>query len=157
MQSRIVEGYRDKRIRQLHLRHEKAATIERASLWVLALPIILPVSHAEFSRSSSNDGGLARYLAGPYHPSVALTLKDMSTWTELIGHAQLRSLLDDDGHFWLEQNATKKTKWAKLARDGHDVAWEFAGRGGSYTGRMLIDGELYTPSEATKKFLKREG
>jgi len=102
-------------------------------------------------------GWLARSLAAPYYPGVAQTLKDMSTWTELIGHAQLRSFVDDDGHFWLEQNAAKKTKWAKLARDGHDVAWEFAGRGGSYTGRMLIDGELYTPSEATKKFLKREG
>jgi hypothetical protein len=99
-------------------------------------------------------GWLARSLASPYDPGVAQTLKDMSTWTELIGHAQLRSFVDDEGHFWLEQNAAKKTKWAKLARDGHDVAWEFAGRGGSYTGRMLIDGELYTPSEATKKFLK---
>ena len=97
---------------------------------------------------------LARYLVGPYYPSVAQTLKDMSTWTELIGHAQLRSFVDDDGRFWLEQNAAKKTKWAKLARDGHDVAWEFSGRGGSYTGRMLIDGEIYTASEATKKFLK---
>jgi len=100
---------------------------------------------------------LARSLAVPYYPDVAQTLKDMSTWTELIGHAQLRSFVDDEGHFWLEQNAAKKTKWAKLARDGHDVAWEFAGRGGSYTGRMLIDGEMYTPSEATKKFLKRDG
>jgi hypothetical protein len=99
-------------------------------------------------------GRLARYLAGPYYPSVARTLNDMSTWTEPIGHAQLRSFVDDDGHFWLEQNAAKKTKWAKLARDGHDVAWEFSGRGGSYTGRMLIDGEIYTASEATKKFLK---
>jgi hypothetical protein len=96
---------------------------------------------------------LARYLVRPYYPNVARTLKDMSTWTE-IGHAQLRSFVDDDGHFWLEQNAAKKTKWAKLARDGHDVAWEFSGRGGSYTGRMLIDGEIYTASEATKKFLK---
>jgi hypothetical protein len=100
---------------------------------------------------------LARYLAVPYYPSVALTLRDMSTWTELIGHAQLRSFVDDDRHFWLEQDAAKKTKWAKLARDGHDVAWEFSGRGGSYTGRTLIDGELYTPSEATKKFMKRDG
>jgi hypothetical protein len=80
-----------------------------------------------------------------------------TTWTELIGHAQLRYFVDDDGHFWLEQNAAKKTKWAKLPRDGHDVAWGFCGRGGSYTGRMLIDGELYIPSEATKKFSKREG
>jgi hypothetical protein len=39
---------------------------------------------------------------------MALTLKDMSTWTELIGYAQLRSFVDDDGHFWLEQNAAKR-------------------------------------------------
>jgi hypothetical protein len=56
--------------------------------------------------------------------------------------------------FWLEQNSTKQSKWAKLAREGHDVAWEFAGRGGSYTGRMLVDGEVSTPSEATKSSCK---
>jgi hypothetical protein len=88
------------------------------------------------------------------HRSMVPMLNDMATWTELIGHAQLRSFVDDEGHFWLEQNSTKQSKWAKLAREGHDVAWEFAGRGGSYTGRMLVDGELYTPSEATKKFLQ---
>jgi hypothetical protein len=54
----------------------------------------------------------------------------------------------------LEQNSSKQSKWGKLAREGHDVAWEFGGRGGSYTGRMLVDGELLTPSEATKKFLQ---
>jgi hypothetical protein len=64
---------------------------------------------------------------------MAPKLKDMATWTELIGHAQLRFFVDDEGHFWLEQNSTKQSKWAKLAREGHDVAWEFAGRDGSYT------------------------
>jgi hypothetical protein len=29
------------------------------------------------------------------------------------------------------------------------------GSGGAYTGRILIDGEIYTPSEATKKFLRK--
>src|SRR5690349_19466372 len=43
---------------------------------------------------------------------------------------------------------------AKLARRGHDIAWEFEKPGGGYTGRMLIDGEIYTPREATKTFLK---
>jgi hypothetical protein len=84
---------------------------------------------------------------------MAPTLNDMASWTDVIGHAQLRSFVDDEGNFWLEQNASKQTKWAKLARKGHEVAWEFAGRGGSYTDRMLIDGAIYTPSEATKKFL----
>jgi hypothetical protein len=82
------------------------------------------------------------------------TLLDMSTWTDRTGHARLRSFTDADGNFWLEQNPTKQTKWAKLAQDGHDVAWEFAHGGGSYTVRILVDGEIFTPAEATKKFLQ---
>ena len=79
-------------------------------------------------------------------------LKNMKTWTDGLGHSKLRSFTDEQGHFWLEQNPDKASKWAKLARKGHEIAWEFAGPGGAYTGRMLIDGEIYTPSEATKKF-----
>jgi hypothetical protein len=54
----------------------------------------------------------------------------------------------------LEQSPNKRSNWAKLARQGHDIAWEFERSGGPYTGRMLIDGEIYTPSQATRKFLK---
>jgi hypothetical protein len=82
-------------------------------------------------------------------------LKDMGKW-DLLGRSGLRSFTDKDGHFWLEQNPAKASKWAKLARKGHDVAWEFDGPGGAYTGRMLIDGEIYTPSEATKKFFQKQ-
>ena len=92
--------------------------------------------------------------SGAYHGGVA-DLKNMRTWTERLGHSKLRTFIDSEGHFWLEQNAAKASKWAKLARQGHNVAWEFAGPGGAYTGRMLIDGEIYTPSEATKKFLQK--
>jgi hypothetical protein len=81
------------------------------------------------------------------------TFADMKTWTERLGHTGLRSFTDEDDHFWLEQNPAKKSKWAKLARQGHAMAWEFEKRGGSYTGRLLIDGEIYTSAEATKKFL----
>ncbi len=80
---------------------------------------------------------------------------DIKTWIERLGHSKLRTFTDEHGHFWLEQNANKASKWAKLAREGHQIAWEFDNAGGSYTGRMLIDGEIYTPSAATKKFLKR--
>lgn len=79
----------------------------------------------------------------------------MNTWTERLGHSRLRCFTDDEGHFWLEQNAEKTSKWARLVREGHTVAWEFESPGGPYTGRMLIDGEIYTPSEATKAFLKK--
>jgi hypothetical protein len=41
-------------------------------------------------------------------------------------------------------NPDKASKWAKFARQGHDLAWEFDGPRGTYTGRMLIDGEIYT-------------
>jgi hypothetical protein len=81
-------------------------------------------------------------------------LKNIKTWTDRLGHSKLRSFTDNDGHFWLEQNANKRSMWAKLAREGHEVAWEFDAPGGAYTGRMLVDGEICTPSEATKKFLQ---
>jgi hypothetical protein len=81
-------------------------------------------------------------------------VKDIKTWSEHLGHLRLRSFTDEEGHFWLEQNASKGSKWAKLAREGHDIAWEFDSSGGSYTGRLLIDGEIYSTAEATKKFLK---
>ena len=77
----------------------------------------------------------------------------MNIWTERLGHSRLRSFPDKEGHFWLEQNASKNSKWAKLAGQWHDIAREFEGVSGAYTGRMLIDAETYTPSEATKKFL----
>ena len=78
----------------------------------------------------------------------------MKTWIERLGHSNLRSFTDQRKHFWLEQNPAKASKWGKLARQGHEIAWEFESAGGPYTGRMLIDGEIYTPAEATKKFLK---
>jgi hypothetical protein len=80
-------------------------------------------------------------------------LTDMSTWIDRTGLDRLRSFKNDDGNFWLEQNATKRSKWAILASKGHDIAWEF-GANRSYTGRMLIEGEILTPAEATKKYLK---
>ena len=83
------------------------------------------------------------------------TFEDMTTWTERVGRADLRGFTDTEGHFWLEQNPAKNTKWAKLARQGHAVAWEFENPGGSYTGRLLIDGQLYTAGEATKKFMPK--
>ena len=88
-----------------------------------------------------------------YH-GIVPNLKDIRTWKEHLGQSKLRSFTDAEGHFWLEQNRAKASKWAKLARKGHDIAWEFARPGGDYTGRMLVDGEIYTPSEATKKFLQ---
>jgi hypothetical protein len=80
--------------------------------------------------------------------------KDIRTWTGLLGHSRLRSFTDEEGHFWLEQNSAKASKWAKLAREGHQIAWEFESADGSYSGRILIDGEIYTTAEATKKFLQ---
>ena len=68
---------------------------------------------------------------------------------------KLRSFTDEAGHFWLEQNPAKPSLWGKLAKQGHEVAWEFESAGDAYTGRLLIDGEFYTPSEATKKFLRK--
>jgi hypothetical protein len=86
--------------------------------------------------------------------STESSLKDMETWTDRLGHTGLRSFTGADGHLWVEQNRTKASKWAKLARKGHDIAWEFEKPGGRYTGCMLIDGAIYTPRAATNTFLK---
>jgi hypothetical protein len=48
--------------------------------------------------------------------AVAPELKNMKSWTEHLGHSGLRSFTDKDGHLWLEQNAGKKSKWAKRLR-----------------------------------------
>jgi hypothetical protein len=80
---------------------------------------------------------------------------DLTSWTDRLGHSKVRTFTDSEGHFWLEQNANKESKWAKLAREGHQIAWEFDSPGGSYTGRLLIDGEIYTTAEATRKYLKK--
>lgn len=82
-------------------------------------------------------------------------LNDMTTWTDRLGHSKLRTFTDEDGRFWIEQNASKKSRWAKLAREGYAIAWEFDSPEASYTGRLLIDGEVYSSSEATDKFLKK--
>ena len=67
---------------------------------------------------------------------------DMKTWMERLGHTNLRSYTDKDHHFWLEQNPAKNSKWAKLARQGHEMAWEFAIPAARTPGRLLIDGEI---------------
>ena len=78
---------------------------------------------------------------------------NIETWTERLGHSRLRMFRGDLDRFWLEQNSAKASRWAKLARQGHQVAWEFQRPGGAYTGRVLIDGVVYTSGEAAKKFL----
>jgi hypothetical protein len=83
--------------------------------------------------------------------------KDMKSWRDRLGHSGLRSFTDSEGHLWVEQNAAKASKWAKLARQGHEVAWELEKPGGGYTGRMLIDGEIYTASRRRKGSCSRSG
>jgi hypothetical protein len=86
---------------------------------------------------------------------MAAILTDIKTWTDRLGHSKLRTFTDEHNGFWIEQNSAKRSRWGQLAREGHAVAWEFDGPGGSYTGRLLIDGEIYSSAEATNKFLKQ--
>ena len=44
---------------------------------------------------------------------------DIKTWTDRLGRSGLRTFTDKDHHFWLEQNPAKRSKCAKLAREGH--------------------------------------
>lgn len=49
-------------------------------------------------------------------------LTDIKTWTDRTGHGRLRSFSDEYGKLWVEQNPAKPSRWAKLARDGHEIA-----------------------------------
>jgi hypothetical protein len=48
-------------------------------------------------------------------------LTETSTWTAQTGKDGLGSFTDEGGYCWLEQNATKTSKRAKLAK-GHNMA-----------------------------------
>ncbi len=114
-----------------------------------------PVSTEELLRNSRKT---ERALCASQMPPATIEtvppkLTDMKTWIDRTGHTKLRSYRGEDGNFWLEQNPAKRSPWATFAKKGHDVAWEFGADGG-YTGRILIDGDIYTAAEATRKFLK---
>ena len=82
------------------------------------------------------------------------TLNDMSTWSAKT-RGGLREFFTKEGTHWVEQNRAKNSRWGKLAREGHDVAWEFENRErGGYTGRVLIDGEVMTAKDAYQRFFR---
>lgn len=88
-----------------------------------------------------------------YHGNVP-ELKNIQSWTGHLGRSKLRSFTDAEWIYGWNRIRRRNPNGQSSRGRAHDVAWEFAGLGGAYTGRMLIDGEIYTPSEATKKFLQ---
>lgn len=60
-------------------------------------------------------------------------LTDLKTWTERLSHSRLRTFTDEHNRSWIKQNAAKDSRWAQLARQGHEIAWEFDSPGESYT------------------------
>jgi len=76
-------------------------------------------------------------------------LNDILTWTLRTAN-NFREFIDAEGHTWVEQNTDKETGWAREARHGrHQIAWEFVN--GSYTGRVLLDGEIMPKAVAAEK------
>ena len=82
-------------------------------------------------------------------------LTDITTWSKRLGRTKLRTFMDAEGHFWLETKRSEAIEVGKIRPFWACGGVEFASAGGGYTGRMLIDGEIYTPAEATKKFFPR--
>ncbi len=75
-------------------------------------------------------------------------LEDICTWTDRTASG-LRAYTAPDGNRWIEQNPKLTSGWAKLARQGHQVAWEFGpSRADGYTGRVMIDGKTMTKAQA---------
>ena len=83
-------------------------------------------------------------------PKCSGSLRGGPTWNGRTGQDRLRFFTDEEDNFWLEQ-IHRRPPNGRSSPKGHDVAWEF-GPNRRYTGRMLVDGVILTPSEATKKF-----
>jgi hypothetical protein len=77
----------------------------------------------------------------------------MNLWPNLSSVKKLHTLDNSPETYLMEQNPNKFSKWANLAKGGKQVAWEFDKKTGGYTGRVWINGQYYTPSEAAAKFL----
>jgi len=82
------------------------------------------------------------------------TLKDMNTWTDRNGALSVAGVYRRRRPSLARAESGEAVELGEVAREGHEVAWEYDGPGGAYTGRMLINGEILTPSDATKRFLK---
>lgn len=82
---------------------------------------------------------------------------DMTSWTERVGHSRLRTFTDKNNRVWSEQNEAKQSRWTKLARDGHALAWYFDGPG-VFLHRSSFDrwGDLHD-RESDQKVLKTIG
>jgi hypothetical protein len=76
---------------------------------------------------------------------------DIKTWTKRLGYSRLRTFIDEHNHLWVEQNASKSSKWAKLARKGHEIAWGLDSPDRVYTGCLLIDGHVYTTAGGARR------
>jgi len=57
-------------------------------------------------------------------------------------------------YIYIEQNTKKKGPWTRLAKQGHEIWWEFRKGNAKYTGRLIIDDEQYPVSEAKRRFMK---
>jgi len=41
---------------------------------------------------------------------MAAVFNDMTSWTERLGHAKLRTFTDEYNRFWIEQNSAKQSR-----------------------------------------------
>jgi hypothetical protein len=94
------------------------------------------------------------YLGEPLAPKDENAINALIAKTDAAEAASgLEQILDQYTLAIVEINPESRVK-VRPGPAKHEVAWEFYSPGGSYTGRLLIDGEIYTTSEATNKFLK---
>jgi len=60
-----------------------------------------------------------------------------------------------NGFRWVQQNPRTGSLFARAARLGHKIAWEFSPKG-DYTGRVYLDGKVLSREEARQKLLNRK-
>ena len=88
------------------------------------------------SKNESDDGGLTREaILAAFEKLFSGAKKGVRRFP----HSGVRHVALPGGAELVEQNPQKSSEWAKLAREGHKVAWVM--RDGEYLARV-VDGEV---------------
>ena len=81
---------------------------------------------------------VAKEVASQLFKSNSVTLDDENYPVKKTSSSRLRNVSIEDIMF-MEQNQRKKSKWAQMAKEGHEIIWIF--KNNSYIGR-IVDGDV---------------
>ena len=110
---------------------------------------VSPIEHPEAAAGQGASG-----LADCVHDEMRLYVPEPRPKLKITGEtvAAHCRIAEAGDYTYIELITIKSSPWTRLAKKGHEIWWEFHRDGDRrYTGRLIIDDQLYTVSEAKKR------